>query len=79
MLLVDDYTRMNAVFFLRNKSEDFENFKVYNANGFQIDIYFLDTCNAYNNSHSKKSNAHKQHWKKSLLAMERNTSKCEEL
>jgi hypothetical protein len=29
MLLVDDYTRMTAVFFLRNKSEDFENFKVY--------------------------------------------------
>jgi hypothetical protein len=29
MLLVDDYTRMVAVFFLRNKSEDFENFKVY--------------------------------------------------
>jgi hypothetical protein len=29
MLLFDDYTRMNVVFFLRNKSEDFENFKVY--------------------------------------------------
>jgi hypothetical protein len=29
MLLVDDYTRMNAVFFLKNKSEDFENFKIY--------------------------------------------------
>jgi hypothetical protein len=29
MLLVDDYTRMTSVFFLRNKSEDFENFKVY--------------------------------------------------
>jgi transposase InsO family protein len=29
MLLVDDYTRMNLVFFLRNKSEAFENFKVY--------------------------------------------------
>jgi hypothetical protein len=28
-----------------------------NANGFQIDIYFLDTCSAYNNSHSKQSNA----------------------
>jgi hypothetical protein len=24
-----------------------------NANGFQIDRYFLDTCNAYINSHSK--------------------------
>jgi transposase InsO family protein len=29
MLLVDDYTRMIVVFFLRNKSESFENFKVY--------------------------------------------------
>jgi hypothetical protein len=29
MLLVDDYTRMTVVCFLRNKSEDFENFKVY--------------------------------------------------
>ena len=29
MLLVYDYTRMNAVCFLRNKSESFENFKVY--------------------------------------------------
>jgi hypothetical protein len=28
MLLVYDYTRMTTVFFLRNKSEDFENFKV---------------------------------------------------
>jgi transposase InsO family protein len=29
MLLVDDYTRMIEVFFLRDKSETFENFKVY--------------------------------------------------
>jgi transposase InsO family protein len=29
MLLVDDYTRMNAVCFLKNKSEAFENFKIY--------------------------------------------------
>jgi transposase InsO family protein len=29
MLLVDDYTRMIAVFFLKNKSEAFENFKIY--------------------------------------------------
>jgi hypothetical protein len=29
MLLVDDYTRMSAVFFLKNKSEAFENFKIY--------------------------------------------------
>jgi transposase InsO family protein len=29
MLLVDDYTRMTTVLFLRNKSEAFENFKVY--------------------------------------------------
>ena len=28
ILLVDDYTRMNVVFFLMNKSEAFENFKV---------------------------------------------------
>ena len=29
MLLVDDYTRMTAVCFLRNKSEAIENFKIY--------------------------------------------------
>jgi transposase InsO family protein len=29
MLLVDDYTRTTTVFFLRKKSEAFENFKVY--------------------------------------------------
>jgi transposase InsO family protein len=29
MLLVDDYTRMTAVFFLKNKSEAFGNFKIY--------------------------------------------------
>jgi hypothetical protein len=29
MLLVDDYTRMTVVLFLRNKSKAFENFKVY--------------------------------------------------
>jgi transposase InsO family protein len=29
MLLVDDYARMTAVFFLKNKSEAFENFKIY--------------------------------------------------
>ena len=29
MLLVDDYTRMIVVFFLKNKSESFENFKIY--------------------------------------------------
>jgi transposase InsO family protein len=29
MLLVDDYTRMTAVFFLKNQSEAFENFKIY--------------------------------------------------
>jgi transposase InsO family protein len=29
MLLAYDYTRMIVVFFLRNKSEAFENFKVY--------------------------------------------------
>jgi transposase InsO family protein len=29
MLLVDDYTRMTAIFILKNKSEAFENFKIY--------------------------------------------------
>jgi transposase InsO family protein len=29
MLLVDDYTRMTIVFFLKNKLEAFENFKIY--------------------------------------------------
>jgi transposase InsO family protein len=29
MLLVDDYIRMTAIFFLKNKSEAFENFKIY--------------------------------------------------
>jgi hypothetical protein len=29
MLLVDDYTRMTGVFFLKNKSKYFENFNVY--------------------------------------------------
>jgi transposase InsO family protein len=29
ILLVDDYTRMTTVFFLKNKSEAFENFKIY--------------------------------------------------
>jgi hypothetical protein len=29
MLLVDDYTRMTAVFFLKNKSKSFEKFKIY--------------------------------------------------
>ena len=29
MLLVDDYTRMTTVCFLKNKSEAFENFKIY--------------------------------------------------
>jgi transposase InsO family protein len=29
MLLVDDYTRMIDVFFLKNKSKDFKNFKIY--------------------------------------------------
>ena len=29
MLLVDDYTIMTTVFFLKNKLEAFENFKIY--------------------------------------------------
>jgi hypothetical protein len=28
-----------------------------NANGFQIDRYFLDTWSEYNSSHSKETNA----------------------
>jgi hypothetical protein len=38
-----------------------------NANGFQIDRYFLDTCSAYNSSHSKQSNAQKRKWKDNNL------------
>ena len=69
MLLFDDYTRMIVVCFLRNKSQDFENFKVYKEmvenemdskikclrydNGFEINRYILDTGSAYNISHSK--------------------------
>jgi hypothetical protein len=33
MLLVDDYTRMTAVLFLRNKSKEFENLNFYKGNG----------------------------------------------
>jgi hypothetical protein len=29
MLVVDDYIIMTTVFFLKNKSEAFENFKIY--------------------------------------------------
>jgi hypothetical protein len=29
MLLVDDYTRMTVVFFLKKKSDTFEHFKIY--------------------------------------------------
>ena len=29
MLLFDDYERMTTIFFLKNKSEAFENFKIY--------------------------------------------------
>jgi hypothetical protein len=29
MLLVDDYTRMTVVYFLKNKSEAFQNFNIY--------------------------------------------------
>jgi hypothetical protein len=32
-----------------------------NTNGLQIDRYFLDTGSAYISSHSKQSNAQKQH------------------
>ena len=50
-----------------------------NANGLQIDRYFLDIGSAYNISHSKQSNAQKQHWKNSLRAMEMKTNKCKAL
>jgi hypothetical protein len=29
MLLVDDYTRMTTIFFLKKKSEEFKHFKIY--------------------------------------------------
>jgi hypothetical protein len=29
MLLVDDFTRMTIVFYIKNKSKAFENFKIY--------------------------------------------------
>jgi hypothetical protein len=29
MFLIDDYTRMNAVFFLKKKSEAFKNFRIF--------------------------------------------------
>jgi hypothetical protein len=48
MLLVDDYTRMTAVFFLKNKSEDFEKFKVYKEmveNEMDSKIKFLRSYN----------------------------------
>jgi transposase InsO family protein len=114
MLLVDDYTRMTVICFLKNKSEAFENFKIYKemvenemdskikclrsdnggeftskqffiartpqqngvverknmtvqemgqtiSNGFKIDRYLLDTGSTYINSHSKQSDAQKQH------------------
>jgi hypothetical protein len=42
-----------------------------NSNGFQIDRYFLDKCNAYISSHSKQSNAQKQQSQNSLQTMKR--------
>jgi hypothetical protein len=39
-------------------------------------IDFLDTCSAYNSSHSKQSNAQEKQWQNSLRDMERKTSKC---
>jgi hypothetical protein len=44
MLLVDDYTRMTVVFFLKNKSESFEKFKIYKEmveNEMDLKIKFL--------------------------------------
>jgi transposase InsO family protein len=63
MLLVDDYTRMTMVLFLRNKSEAFENFKVYKEmvenemdskikflrydNGGEFTSKFMDYCSSH--------------------------------
>jgi hypothetical protein len=48
MLLVDDYTRMIVVFFIKNKSEAFENFKIYKEmveNEMDSKIKFLKSNN----------------------------------
>jgi transposase InsO family protein len=59
MLLVDDYTRMTTIFFLMNKSEAFENFKIYkemdskikclrsNNGGEFTSKEFIDYCNSH--------------------------------
>jgi transposase InsO family protein len=47
--------------FVERKNRDNTGNGSKNANGFKIDRYFLDTGSAYNNSHSKQSNAQKQH------------------
>jgi transposase InsO family protein len=48
MLLVDDYTRMNTIFFLRNKSEAFENFKVYKEMDSKIKCLRSDNGGEFN-------------------------------
>jgi hypothetical protein len=48
MLLVNDYTRMDVVLFLNNKSESFENFKIYKEmveNEMDLQIKFLRSDN----------------------------------
>jgi hypothetical protein len=49
MLLVDDYTRMTTVCFFKNKSEAFENFKIYKEM-FEMDSKIK--CLRYDNGES---------------------------
>jgi transposase InsO family protein len=63
MLLVDDYTRMTAVCFLKNKLEAFENFNIYNEMDSKIKCLRYDNGGEftskefmdYYNSHGIKS------------------------
>jgi transposase InsO family protein len=62
LLLVDDYTRMTAFFFLKNKSEAFENFNIYKEMDSKIRCLRYDNggeltskkCMDYYNSHGIK-------------------------
>jgi transposase InsO family protein len=48
MLMIDDYTRMTAVFFLKKKSREFEHFKIYKEM-VEIDKYLKIKCLISNN------------------------------
>jgi len=48
MLLVDDYTRMTAIFFLKNKSKSFENFSIYKEM-VENEMYLKIKCLRYDN------------------------------